>query len=119
MIRNILLTSLDTPESGNPLWYYSAQNEFSFSYCEARQCMEASAKYVLARFPIDEILVIGNETDPDGGKPFRLKDATAPDPADPKALSAIGLYRSRLAQYINELNPEEQAYALCCPKSSA
>ena len=31
MIRNILLTSLDTPESGNPLWYYSAQNEFSFS----------------------------------------------------------------------------------------
>lgn len=116
MIRNILLTSLDTPESGNPLWYYSAQNEFSFSYCEARQCMEASAKYVLARFPIDEILVIGNEADPDGGKPFRLKDATAPDPADPKALSAIGLYRSRLAQYINELNPEEQAYDALLPE---
>ena len=35
MIRNILLTSLDAPESGNALWYYSAQNEFGFSYCEA------------------------------------------------------------------------------------
>ena len=72
MTRNIFITSLDAPESGRPLWYYSAQNEFGFDYCEAIQCMEASTKYILARFPIDEILVIGDEADPDGGKPSRL-----------------------------------------------
>ena len=116
MSRNIFITSLDAPESGKSLWYYSAQNEFGFDSCEAIQCMEASTKYILARFPIDEILVIGDEADPDCGKPSRLKDAVASDSADPKALSAISLYRSRLAQYINELNPEQQAYDALLPE---
>ena len=114
MTRNIFITSLDALESGRSLQYYSAQNEFGFDYCEAVQCMEASAKCILARFPIDEILVIGDEADPSGGKPSRLKDAA--DPADPEALSAFGLYRFRLAQYINELNPEQQAYDARLPE---
>ena len=61
MNRNILLTSLDALESEQALRYYSARNEFGFDYCEAMQSMEASAKYILARFPVDEILVIGEE----------------------------------------------------------
>ena len=114
MTRNIFITSLDALESGRSLQYYSAQNEFGFDYCEAVQCMEASAKCILARFPIDEILVIGDEADPSGGKPSRLKDAA--DPADPETLSAFSLYRFRLAQYINELNPEQQAYDALLPE---
>lgn len=59
--RNILLTSLDVLGSDRDLQYYSVHNEFGCSYCEAVQSMEASSKYILSRFPIHEILVIGED----------------------------------------------------------
>ena len=65
--------------------YYSAQNEFGYDYCEAMQSMEASTKYILPRFPIDEILVIGEDASSEGednSKPFRLRVAGALQPAD-------------------------------------
>ena len=113
MTRNILLTSLNSTENDRSLRYYSAQNEFGYDYCEAAQSMEASAKYILARFQIDEILVIGEELSTDDGddlKPIRLRDASALYSADSDALSAFELYRSRIAQFIDELSLEQQAY---------
>ena len=89
MTRNILLTSLNSTENDRSLRYYSAQNEFGYDYCEAAQSMEASAKYILARFQIDEILVIGEELSTDDGddlKPIRLRDASALYSADSDAL---------------------------------
>ena len=118
MTHNILLTSLDALEDDRSLQYYAVKNEFGFDYCEAMQSMEASAKYILARFPIDEILVIGEEVssdDAEGRKPLRLKDANAYS-TDPASLSAFGLYRSRLAQYIDELSMEQQAYDTLLPE---
>lgn len=100
MTRNILLTSLDTLDDDRTLRYYAAQNEFGYGYCEALQSMEASTKYVLARFPIDSILVIGGEASSDGGdgdKPIRLKEASAVNAMNEDSLSAFDLYKSRIA----------------------
>ena len=120
MTRHIFLTSLDTPENDSALRYYAGGNEFGFDYCEAMLGMEASAKYILARFPIDEIFVIGAEDAPDGpeaGKALRLKDAGTSGAPDREPLSGFGLYCSRLAQYINELNPEQEAYNALLPEN--
>ena len=119
MARNILLTSLDALENDRSLRYYSVQTEFGHDYCEAMQSMEASTKYILSRFPIDEILVIGEDASSEGednSKPFRLRDAGALQSAASKALSAFSLYRSRIAQYIDELSLEQQAYDALLPK---
>ena len=119
MARSILLTSLDAMGTDRDLHYYSAQNEFDFDYCEAMQSTEASAKYILSRFPIDEILVIGEETSPnagDEGKSFLLKDARALYSEKSEDLSAFDLYRSRLAQHMDELSLEQQAYGELLPE---
>ncbi len=102
MPRNILLTSLDALENDRVLRYYAVQNEFGFDYCEAAQRMEASAEYILSRFPVDEILVLGGDMpseNRDEKKSRRLKDVSALFSADQETLSAFDLYRSRIAQY--------------------
>ena len=112
MTRNILLTSLDVLGSDRDLQYYSVQNEFDCSYCEAVQSMEASTKYILSRFPIHEILVLGEEVPRDSEdvrKALRVKEARALYSENPASLSAFDLYRSRLAQYIDETSLEQQA----------
>lgn len=119
MSRNILLTSLDAPENDRALRYYAVRNEFGFDYCEAAQSMEASAKYILSRFPVDEILVLGEDRssgDGDERKSRRVKDASALFSADQGTLSAFDLYRSRIAQYIDELSLEQQAYDALLPE---
>ena len=119
MSRNILLTSLDALENDRALRYYAVRNEFGFDYCEAAQSMEASAKYILSRFPVDEILVLGKEVpfeDGDERKSYRLKDASALFSADQETLSAFDLYRSRIAQYIEETSLEQQAYDALLPE---
>ena len=117
MPRNILLTTLDVLEKDSTIRYYSAQNEFGHDYCEAMQSMEASTKYILARFPIDEIHVIGEDASgEDDSKPIRLRDAGDLHPAASETLSAFSLYRARIAQYINELSPEQQVYDALLPE---
>lgn len=119
MPRSILLTTLDVLENDRTMRYYSAQNEFGHDYCEAMQSMEASTKYILSRFPIDEILVIGEDASSEGediSKPFRLRDAGALHPAASNTLSAFSLYRSRIAQYIDEVSLEQQACDALLPK---
>ena len=119
MTKNVFLTSLDALENGKPLQYYSVKKEFGCAYCEAALSMEASAKYILANYPIDEILVIGDEMPSDSGdagKPFRLKDAGALSSAAPGSLSAFDLYRFRIAEYINETSMEQQAYDALLPE---
>ena len=116
MTHNILLTSLDALENDSTLRYYAARNEFGYDYCEALQSMEASTKYILSRFPVDGILVIGEEESADVGKSIRLKDGSALYSEDQGSLSAFGLYRSRIAQYIDELSLEQQACDALLPE---
>lgn len=119
MARNILLTSLDTRERDRSLRYYSVQNEFGFRYCEAVQSMEASTKFILARYPINEILVLGGEETSDSGdvtQPLRLREADSLCSAAQETLSAFDWYRLRIAQYIDERSPEQQAYDALLPE---
>ena len=117
MKKNILLTSLDALTDDRTLRYYSARKEFGSDYCEALQSMEAAAKYILAHFPIDEILVIGEDASAGDGKPIRLREAAPSTSNEPGALSPFDLYRSRLSQYINELSQEQQVYEALLPEA--
>ena len=119
MPRNILLITLDTLEADCALQYYSVKTEYGFHYCEAMQSMEASARYVLSRYPIDEILVIGDEAVPDGSgeKSYLLKDAGALLSGNSGTLSAFDLFRCRIAQYIGEQSLEQQAYESLLPEA--
>lgn len=119
MTRNILLISLDTLEKDKPLRYYSARNEYNNSYCEAVQSVEASTKYILAHYPIDEIICLGEEDISDNEdimNAHRLWDADALSSAASEALSAYDLYRSRLSQYIGEMSLEQQSYDTLLPE---
>ena len=121
MARNILLTSPDILESDRPLRYYSVRNESGCSYCEALQSMEASTRYILSRFPVDEILIMDKKTSSDGtedGEPFLLREAGAIYGADPKSLSALSLYRSRIAQYTDGLSLEQQDVDALLPEEA-
>ncbi len=113
MIRNILLTSPDILEIERPLRYYSVRSESGRSYCEAMQGMEAGTRYILSRFPIDEIVVLDEKDLSDPAKseePVRLRDAGALYGADPLTLSAYGLYRSRIAQFADGLSLDQMDY---------
>ena len=113
MTRNILLTSPDVLGFERPLRYYSVQSESGRRYCEALQSMEASNRFILSRFPIDEIIVLDgiDLSDPAKNKePVCLKDAGALYGTDPMTLSAYGLYRSRMAQFADGLSLEQKEY---------
>ena len=119
MSRNYLMTSLDALNSNRVLQYYSVQNEFGRDYCEALQSMEASTKYILSRFPIDEIIVIGEKgstADGNNMETVRLRDAKDLYSKDTASLSAFDLYRSRIAQYIDELSLEQESYNNLLPE---
>ena len=119
MSHNILLTSMSAGENERFLRYYSAQNAYGHEYCEAMQSMEASTKYMLAHFPVDEIIVIGakmSNAGADSGEPLRLKDARALYAEDQGKLTSFELYCSRLAQFIDELSLEQEACEKLLPE---
>ena len=119
MTKNILLVSLDELDLDRDLRYYAVENDYGYNYCEAMQSMEASTKYILAKYPIDEILVIGEEKYADGESDqisIRLKDAGTPDSVNPQELSAFDLYKVRIAQYINETTSMQQAFDALLPE---
>ena len=119
MTRNILLTSPDVLEIERPLRYYSVRGDSGRSYCEALQSMEASTRFILSRFSIDEIIVLDGKDPLDPAKneePVCLKDAGALYGADPLTLSAYGLYRSRMAQFADGLSLEQKEYDSILPE---
>ena len=73
MTKNILLTTLDVSRDDRKPRYYSAKSKFGFNYCEAMQSIEAGTKLILARVPVAEILIIGEEKFPSLGPTWTLK----------------------------------------------
>ena len=121
MARTILLTSLSASESEQPVRYFSVRNEYGYSYCDAILSVEASTKYVLSRYDIDEIFVIGRNTtfdEGDDGRPIILKEGSSFYSADIRTLSAYSLYRYRIAQFIDELTIEQQEYMELLPEEA-
>ena len=109
MTRNILLTPLDAQVDDGAPRYYRVQNDHDCDHCEAWQSMEASTECILARFPIDEILIIGDGDCHEGAVllPFRARWAPEPVSKDPASPCALDLYRLRLAYHIDESGPEQ------------
>ena len=121
MARTILLTSLSAIENEQPVRYFSVRNEYGYSYCDAIMSVEASTKYVLSRYDIDEIYVIGRNStfdEGDDGRPIILKEGSSFYSADIHTLSAYSLYRYRIAQFIDELTIEQQEYMELLPEKA-
>ena len=121
MARTILLTSLSAAEYEQPVRYFSVSNQYGYSYCDAIMSVEASTKYVLSRYDIDEIFVIGRNStfdEGDDGRPIVLKEGSSFYSSDIRTLSAYSLYRYRIAQFIDELTIEQQEYMELLPEET-
>ena len=111
MARKILLTSLSAEEDRLSLRYFSFQKEFGFDYCDALLSAEAGIKAVLSRYDIDEVIVIGGGGVHGGDdlKDVPLSCGSAFYSEDKASLSAYKLLLCRMAQYADELTPEQDA----------
>lgn len=112
MAYNILLTSLHSTGKDERIRYFRSVSEQRTSYCDAILTVEASTKYALAHFPIDEIITLGQKLtydEGDDGRLIRLTEGKTFYTADIGSLSTYSLYRYRIAQYIDELKIEQQA----------
>ena len=109
MAYNILLTSL-YEKHDRTVSYFFAKDGGKFKACDAMLTVEASAKYVLANDPIDEIVTIGRRLTYDEGddrKLINLREGSSFYTSDINDLSAYSLFRYRIAQYIDELRIEQ------------
>ena len=109
--HRILITSLYGGVSGGKLRYYYTKKDDKVLYCDALISAEASCKYVLANHRIDEIVTFGSKStfdEGDGLKPLLLKDGSAFYASDIRNMSTYSLFRYRLAEYLDEIDIEEQ-----------
>ena len=114
MSYNILLTSLCAPTGEEEINYFYGKNGFKNLYCDAMLTVEASCKYVLAKYPINEILTLGRKLtfdEGDDGRLIELREGKNFYTADIKELSTYSLFRYRIAQYIDELKIEQKDLA--------
>ena len=91
-------------------YFYAAEGEKNI-YCDAMLSAEASCKYMLAKYRIDEIVTLGSKTTYDPGDELVkmvLREGASFYSSDTNKMSAYSLLRYRLAQYLDELRIEEQ-----------
>ena len=115
MAYNILLTSLCMPIESEQIRYYYGKDGFKNMYCDAMLTVEASCKYVLSKYQVDEIITLGRKLtfdEGDDGKQIQLREGKNFYAADINELSAYSLFRYRIAQYIDELHIEQQDLGL-------
>ena len=120
MAKSVLLTSLSAMNNVT-LRYYSAKKEFGYDYCEAFMDTEASTKYLLAHYKIDEIIVIGGESACDTRtdlEPVPLKNGRNYYSADKSDLTTYALFQYRLAQYLDELTTEQETCNALLPEET-
>ncbi len=111
MKYRILITPLYGVIAGGKLQYYFNESEDRTCYCDALLSAEASCKYVLANENIDEIITFGTKStyDPeDGLKSVVLKEGHSFYTTNIKDMSTYSLFRYRLAEYLDDINAEEQ-----------
>ena len=111
MTRRIILTSLYGGKSGGKLHYYFSKDDDKIAYCDSLLSAEASCKYVLANHKIDEIVTFGSKSTydhDDGLKSIPLREGSSFYASDIRDMSTYSLFRYRLAEYLDEINIEEQ-----------
>ena len=111
MSYRILLTSLYEADKDSPVRYYYVREGSRNYFCDAFLTVEASTKFVLSRFDIDEIITIGRKLtfdEGDDGRLIELREGKSFYTSDIRDLSTYSLFRYRIAQYIDELRIEQQ-----------
>ena len=111
MAYKILLTSLYEADKDSPVRYYYVREGSRNYFCDAFLTVEASAKFVLSRYDIDEIVTIGRKLtfdEGDDGRQIELREGKSFYTSDIRDLSTYSLFRYRIAQYIDELRIEQQ-----------
>ena len=119
MAYNVLLTSLYSTGEDDRVEYYYSKFGYRTLYCDAMMTVEATTKYMLANYPVDEIIVLGHRTTFDEGDDDRLiplNEGKSFYAADTGALSSYSLYRYRIAQFLDELKIEQQDLNDLLPK---
>ena len=77
MAYKILLTSLYEADKNSPVRYYYVREGSRNYFCDAFLTVEASAKFVLSRYDIDEIVTIGRKLtfdEGDDGRQIELRE---------------------------------------------
>ncbi len=111
MSYKILLTSLYESDKNSPVRYYYVREGSRNFFCDAFLTVEASTKFVLSRYDIDEIVTIGRKLtfdEGDDGRLIELREGKSFYTSNIRDLSTYSLYRYRIAQYIDELRIEQQ-----------
>lgn len=111
MAYNILFTSMYAADKDEPLRYYYARYGDKREYIDAMLTVEATTGYILSRQHIDEILILGRQLTYDSGDAKRalgVEDGKSFYASDINTLSTYSLYRYRIAQFIDDLNIEQQ-----------
>ena len=107
----LMITSLYEGDSRDSVEYYYAREGEKNMYCDALLSAEASSKYILANYRIDEIVTLGSKTTFDPGDEIVqmvLREGSTFYSSDIKSMSTYSLLRYRLAQYLDGLRIEEQ-----------
>lgn len=111
MKYRVMITSLYRGDYNEGLNYYFAKQGERRLYCDAMMSAEASCKYMLANYDIDEIVTFGTKSTFDEGDdlvPIVLKEGKSFYASDTNSLSTYSLLRYRLAEYIDEIDIEKQ-----------
>ena len=111
MKHSILITSLNGRDAREGLQYFCFSDGEKNMYCDALTSAEAGSKFILANHSIDLILAFGSKSSYDDGddlKTMLLCEGQSLYESDNKDMSSYGLYRYRLAEFLDEVNAEIQ-----------
>lgn len=111
MKYRVMITSLYRGDSNEGVKYYYTRQDERKKYCDAMLSAEASCKYVLSNYKIDEILTFGTKSTHDEGDeliPIVLREGKSFYASDTKNLSTYSLLRYRLAEFLDEIEIEKQ-----------
>lgn len=110
MTHRIMIAALygDARRTG-PSYYCAQGLQEKTLYCDAFLPMEASCKYVLSAFPIDEIIVLGKkESDlPEDEAPAVLRQVKKDYRFDSEKTSEYSILLYRLMQFFDEIRIED------------
>lgn len=111
MAYSILLTSLYARKAHEHVRYFQVREGERRFYCDAMLSGEASSKYILSHYHVDEIVTIGSKSTFDPGDETRsivLREGSSFYAADVDALSSFSLLRYRLAEFVDDVAIERQ-----------
>ena len=107
----VMITSLYGGGPKESVDYYNYKEDEKYIYCDAILSAEASSKYILAKYDVDEIVTLGSKSSFDPGDelvPMILREGSSFYASDINKLSSYSLLRYRLAQFLDEIRIEEQ-----------